>query len=746
MVAVSEAPAEASAGVLRPDEPDPEGASSRGGRLDTASSRARWGHCGWASDGGACLWGGSPRGDPREVLAIGRGGSQRRERLLTTGACPTWREAHACAPIRLALGDDRRARGEADPPVGVAHVVFGGRGEDDAFLNDLHVIDAAFRWRSVAATGSPPAPRAGHCLVAVGDGEAVVFGGRGADGRVFDDVHFLTFRECASSTKVSSVSSHEKRSEKTGGGADESREAVAWTCAWRPSAANRNGANHRGESRFARPRAREGASAAFQPPTASAKRGTVWVFGGCGGEDGETLFDDVWAFDVASETWREAASGVGSRSRPKPRFAHACAVVRVDALVDVVANVDGCSKSKTHDSMMVAHGGVGNDAKTLSDLWTFSFRDETWREVSGEILVGFVPKPRAMFAAVLCGARVLFLGGIQDARGGVPSNLGEASALALRRDGAPRSFFEAPANEAEPLPLPRVVGETKRSTAATPHAVTNAPNGDFDYAGAFRATSNGEATSGAPGDERAAENENVSIVSSRSAPPERSARSPVRYVGQTPKAKAKAKAKAAAARREEEKSRGEERRANETNDDELLSKKETNERETNEARQCAAKAPKTAPGKGTPAISSPTTTTTDERKAVGTRGSKEAEKRFAKAPEPAPAPPSPRALTTPADRLQTVVREVVRELDPEDDARDSRGSPDLIEAPAGSTRAEIVDAPPPNVARVDETAAPLVAEARPPANAARAENDDAEADGSPQGGETPSPDARGDHE
>ena len=369
----------------------------------------------------------------------------------------------------------------------------------------------------------------------------------------------------------------------------------------------------------------------------------------------------------------------------------------MDALVDVVANVDGCSKSKTHDSMMVAHGGVGHDAKTLSDLWTFSFRDETWREVSGEILVGFVPKPRAMFAAVLCGARVLFLGGIQDARGGVPSNLGEASALALRRDGAPRSFFEAPANEAEPLPLPRVVGETKRSTAATPHAVTNAPNGDFDYAGAFRATSNGEATLGAPGDERAAKN--VSIVSSRSAPPERSARSPVRYVGQTPKAKAKAKAKAAAARREEEKSRGEERRANETNDDELLSKKETNERETNEARQCAAKAPKTAPGKGTPAISSPTTTTTDERKAVGTRGSKEAEKRFAKAPEPAPAPPSPRALTTPADRLQTVVREVVRELDPEDDARDSRGSPDLIEAPAGSTRAEIVDAPPPNVAR-----------------------------------------------
>ena len=124
MGAVSEAPAEATAGVLRPDEPDPEGAS-RGGRLDTASSRARWGHCGWASDGGACLWGGSPRGDPREVLAIGRGGSQRRERLLTTGECPTWREAHACASVRLARGDgeNRRACGAADGAV--AHVVFG---------------------------------------------------------------------------------------------------------------------------------------------------------------------------------------------------------------------------------------------------------------------------------------------------------------------------------------------------------------------------------------------------------------------------------------------------------------------------------------------------------------------------------------------------------------------------------------------------------------------------------------------
>ena len=313
-------------------------------------------------------------------------------------------------------------------------------------MNDLHVIDDAFRWRAVTAAGPAPSPRAGHCFVAVSDDEIACFGGRGARGEIFDDVHFL---KCESSSSRSS-SARRGRDQRTNDERDERDPLADMTCVWRRS-------EKASTPSASRPRAREGAAAAFTPPTASAKKGTLWVFGGCGGEDGETLFDDVWAFDVDSETWRAVGddsigddSNVDAKSptRPKPRFGHACAVVRVAALVDVKPMgaskerdstvVNGTSSScidAADDLVLVVHGGVDGDSRTLSDLWTFSFKRETWREVSGENLVGFVPKPRACFAAVLCGARVLFLGGIQDARAATPSNLGEASALALRGGG-----------------------------------------------------------------------------------------------------------------------------------------------------------------------------------------------------------------------------------------------------------------------------------------------------------------------
>jgi hypothetical protein len=455
------------------------------------------------------------------VLAIGRGGSQRRERLLTTGECPTWREAHACASVRLARGDgeNRRACGAADGAV--AHVVFGGRRGDDedpsaeeVFMNDLHVIDDAFRWRAVTAAGPAPSPRAGHCFVAVSDDEIACFGGRGARGEIFDDVHFL---KCESSSSRSS-SARRGRDQRTNDERDERDPLADMTCVWRRS-------EKASTPHASRPRAREGAAAAFTPPTASAKKGTLWVFGGCGGEDGETLFDDVWAFDVDSETWRAVGddsvgddSNVDAKSptRPKPRFGHACAVVRVAALVDVKpmgasktrdgAVVNGTSSScidAADDLVLVAHGGVDGDSRTLSDLWTFSFKRETWREVSGENLVGFVPKPRACFAAVLCGARVLFLGGIQDARAATPSNLGEASALALRGGGegavananradAPARDFGVASSVAEREKEKEKAVETVARDGVRGGDSGGDSPGDFDYAGAFRATTEAE--------------------------------------------------------------------------------------------------------------------------------------------------------------------------------------------------------------------------------------------------------------
>ena len=124
----------------------------------------------------------------------------------------------------------------------------------------------------------------------------------------------------------------------------------------------------------------------------------------CGGADGETLFDDMWAFDVASETWREAGRkpkilSDGSRS-PEARFGHACAATRVDALVgvasesesdaraggsrtdprrnslgsnapNVVADAGDWKQSRddaSDASMLLVHGGVARDSRVLRDL------------------------------------------------------------------------------------------------------------------------------------------------------------------------------------------------------------------------------------------------------------------------------------------------------------------------------------------------------------------------------------------
>ena len=660
---------EASAGALRPDEPDPEGAS-RGGRLDTASSRARWGHCGWASDEGACLWGGSPRGDPREVLTIGRGGSQRRERLLTTGECPTWREAHACASVRLALGDgekNRRTRGETDVETEVAHVIFGGRRDDDerlnvegVFLNDLHAIDGDRRWRRVTVTGSPPAPRAGHCFVAVSDDEIVTFGGRGAGGRVFDDVHFLT---CARAPKEG----HDAAASYPSG----------MTCAWRASAANERTCSGRSGA-SPRPPAREGASAVYSPPSRAAKRGTVWVFGGCGGADGETLFDDIWAFDVASETWREGgARAARGASRPRARFGHACVATRVDALVAsrdetptrLATNgrsIDSGSPSSDadDDAALLVHGGVARDARVLRDVWTFSFRDETWREVRDEHLVGFVPKPRALFAAVLTGARVLFLGGIQDARAAVPSSLGEASALALRRGGAPEGDRRAREKDGAAAGAARAPGtETEKERA-----------NDADVA--------------------------VSEVAPRREKAKRPV-SPLRVIGQTPKAKAKAEAKAAAARLAEKSLENGRRERDRPEKEKGTTETDGGDASGAAARVVVASAKATATATTVSTVSTVSTVPASppgaakEAEAENGDAARDApraepssnEKEKREQPAAVPAPPSPRATTTPADRPRTVASEDVRELDREDDATplrvdDAEDSPQGGETPS----------------------------------------------------------------
>ena len=136
-------------------------------------------------------------------------GTQRRERWLSTGERPPWRESHTCVPV---------TRGAS-----VAHVVFGGFGEpkpetrsstasdaaaqlssssatqlcEGAPLNDAFLVDANLRWRALRPSGPAPTPRGGHAACAVSAAEVLVFGGRDARGRYLNDVAVLELNSAA---------------------------------------------------------------------------------------------------------------------------------------------------------------------------------------------------------------------------------------------------------------------------------------------------------------------------------------------------------------------------------------------------------------------------------------------------------------------------------------------------------------------------------------------------------------------
>ena len=380
---------ESGAGCLRPDEPDPGTDTATGGGLDTASSRVRWGHCGWASNGGACVWGGAPAGDPREVMAIGRGGGQKRERLLTTGECPSWREQHGCVSMRLSDLEkhNRDPRGNARA-AGNAHVLFGGRrvgpssdvassdANNSTLLNDVHVIDDNFRWHPVRVTGAVPSPRAGHSMVAISRNQILCFGGVRDGNKRCQDTYVLQFEQGVTAT--TGTGSKIQKTQKDANN--------ALHCAWRlvettsKSLASRRISEKQKQN--ANPPAREAASLSFQPPCETATAGVVWMFGGVGGADGDTFLDDVWAFNVATEVWRQVMplqSQLKSKNRPSARAGHTATVVPLDALFDVskhdkyFVSSDSSNKSSYTQLVMVIHGGLGAKNQCFSDLWVFSF-------------------------------------------------------------------------------------------------------------------------------------------------------------------------------------------------------------------------------------------------------------------------------------------------------------------------------------------------------------------------------------
>lgn len=96
-------------------------------------------------------------------------------------------------------------------------------------------------------------------------------------------------------------------------------------------------------------------------------RGEMLVFGGrsrVGGSGAYTLYDDLWAFDLATETWREVAT-----TGPRP-----------------AARVNGALVYDPTGDRLVLFGG--NNATSgafyapLSDVWIFSLAEGTWTKLT----------------------------------------------------------------------------------------------------------------------------------------------------------------------------------------------------------------------------------------------------------------------------------------------------------------------------------------------------------------------------
>ena len=69
-------------------------------------------------------------------------------------------------------------------------VLFAGGDITDVF-NDLYSLDMdTLEWRLCKTSGTPPAPRAGHCTEVLPDGVLLVWGGGGIE-RVYNDLHLL---------------------------------------------------------------------------------------------------------------------------------------------------------------------------------------------------------------------------------------------------------------------------------------------------------------------------------------------------------------------------------------------------------------------------------------------------------------------------------------------------------------------------------------------------------------------------
>jgi len=247
--------------------------------------------------------------------------------------------------------------------------MFGGRGSDTDFFNDLHLLDlkqTPLNMQQLSAAGDPPPPRCGGTLTVVsvsgrpGTEVVVVFGGSQGAFHGFSNSLYILQGD-------NSVSISEAVSQHMG---------LIWT-----------------EPVVCAHSAIEGVPDVRWGHRAVSWRGKLVLFGG---SNPQHTFNDTWILDVSAPvsgsmrqlqaTWRKLKDRTGVR--PPVRAGHTASLVG--------------------DFLYVFGGSSGNIA--CNDLWKLdlSAPELRWEELHA---TGTPPTPRLGHAAVVLGDRIVISGG-----------------------------------------------------------------------------------------------------------------------------------------------------------------------------------------------------------------------------------------------------------------------------------------------------------------------------------------------
>lgn len=198
----------------------------------------------------------------------------------TRGEAPSPRDKHLCFAMPCdegavyvygGFGPDETAREDEDEE---------GEGEGFAafkWFDDLYRLDlTSWVWEKVvSAKGIAPSPRAAAACCVLGDERLLVFGGRGAAGRL-NDTYTLEWQRSGD-----------------GGGGAESKAVLVWT--------------RHGEGADVVPAPRSFHAMHCMPSAAS--NAAAFLFGGIDAEN--TLRNDLWALDTRDMRWRDVSAAEG---------------------------------------------------------------------------------------------------------------------------------------------------------------------------------------------------------------------------------------------------------------------------------------------------------------------------------------------------------------------------------------------------------------------------------------------------